>query len=131
MDYGYALTAHAYQGQTVKDIIIGMASKERLATQKALYVQISRVSNQAEIITDNVPELIGWIAKETGESMEALTEVTRSRLQNMLGRSLHNHPSQMLQNGARFNLENAPSDGREMVPNDATIEGSKTPETEA
>ena len=83
LDHGYALTAHAYQGQTVENIIVGMGSTERLATQKALYVQISRVKDAATIITDNVPKLIGTITRETGESMDALAEVTRARISEL------------------------------------------------
>jgi len=41
LDHGYALTAHAYQGHSIQNLIVGMFSGERLATQKALYVQLS------------------------------------------------------------------------------------------
>ena len=83
LDHAYALTAHAFQGDDTKDIIAGISSREFLATQKALYVAISRARTHATIVTDDRDRLIRTISEKTGESMEALTEVTRQRLRDL------------------------------------------------
>lgn len=85
MDHAYALTGHAFQGKTVQDIIVGISSKSRMATQKALYVGISRAKNAATLVTDNTSKLIGKLSRNSGESLDALEMVTRTRIEELGG----------------------------------------------
>jgi len=109
LDHAYALTAHAWQGDDTKDIIAGIGSREYLATQKALYVDISRAKTTATIITDNKSQLISTISKKTGESMEALTEITGQRIKDLTSRET---PTKRLGDGLETIEANGAKDAR-------------------
>ena len=84
IDHAYAMTAHAFQGQTVDNILIGMAASERLANQKQFYVSISRVSEQATLITDDAEKLSQKIQQNSGVRAPALTAYNDARQREML-----------------------------------------------
>ena len=72
LDHAYAATVHDFQGSTVDRILIGLSSSERLATQKAFYVAVSRMREEAILITDDVGALGKRITAQTGERPTAL-----------------------------------------------------------
>ena len=84
IDHSYAMTAHAFQGQTVDNILIGMAANERLANQKQFYVSISRVSEQATLITDDAEKLSQKIQQNSGVRAPALTAYNDARQREIL-----------------------------------------------
>ncbi|MBT9247968.1 relaxase domain-containing protein (plasmid) [Gemmobacter fulvus] len=72
MDHAYAATAHDFQGTTVDRIIIGMSATEQMVSQKAFYVNISRMREEAILITTDVEGLTRRIEQNTGERPTAL-----------------------------------------------------------
>lgn len=72
MDHAYASTAHDFQGSTVDRIIIGMSSTEQMSNQKSFYVDISRVREEATLITNDVAGLTKRIEQNTGDRPTAL-----------------------------------------------------------
>ncbi|WP_170432918.1 MobF family relaxase [Ruegeria arenilitoris] len=73
IDYDYAATTHAVQGETVDKVIVAMNSRGRLTTQKSFYVEISRAREQATMITDNPQRLKETLKTETGSREDALS----------------------------------------------------------
>ncbi|WP_299775763.1 MobF family relaxase [uncultured Tateyamaria sp.] len=71
LEHDYAATAHSVQGGSVHRVIVAMNAHERLATQKAFYVEISRARYEATLITDNPEALAKNIAENTGVRMTA------------------------------------------------------------
>ena len=71
-DHAYASTAHDFQGSTVDRIIIGMSSTEKMSNQKSFYVDISRVREEATLITNDVAGLTKRIEQNTGDRPTAL-----------------------------------------------------------
>lgn len=72
MDHAYASTAHDFQGSTVDRIIIGMSSTEQMSNQKSFYVDISRVREEATLITNDVAGLTKRIEQNSGDRPTAL-----------------------------------------------------------
>lgn len=72
MDHAYAATAHDFQGTTVDRIVIGMSATEALSTQKAFYVNISRMRDEAVLITTDVGQLAKRLEENSGERPAAL-----------------------------------------------------------
>lgn len=72
LEHDYASTSHSVQGASVKRVIAAMSASEQLATQKAFYVEISRATDQAILITDNARNLSRNISENTGERPQAL-----------------------------------------------------------
>lgn len=72
IDHAYAATAHDFQGSTVDRIVIGMSATEALSTQKSFYVNISRMRDEAVLITTNVADLAKRLEENTGERPAAL-----------------------------------------------------------
>ncbi|WP_299969356.1 MobF family relaxase [uncultured Roseobacter sp.] len=78
MQLAYASTSHDYQGSTVDRVILGMHSKERLATQKGFYVSLSRMREDTLLVTDSASKLADTIQKETGERINALEALSQN-----------------------------------------------------
>lgn len=72
LDHAYASTVHDFQGSTVNRIILGLSSAEQLATQKSFYVAISRMREEAVLITDDAAALAKRIEANTGDRPTAL-----------------------------------------------------------
>ncbi|MEM8777064.1 MAG: AAA family ATPase, partial [Pseudomonadota bacterium] len=72
IDPAYAQTAHAFQGQTVDRILIGMGSREHLSDQKSFYVSVSRARDAITLVTDDSEKLADRLGQMTGERPEAL-----------------------------------------------------------
>jgi len=69
VDYGYALTVHKIQGQTVERVIVNIDTKqERSNNANSFYVAISRAREGVSVYTDSKEELpssVGrWQEKE-------------------------------------------------------------------
>lgn len=79
MDHVYAATAHDFQGTTVDRIIIGMSATEQMVSQKAFYVNISRMREEAILITTDVEGLTKRIEQNTGERPTALDSWLRTQ----------------------------------------------------
>lgn len=80
MDHGYALTLHDMQGATVDNVVIAMSANERLATQKSFYVAVSRVKDEATLVTDEPDRLADKIQRQTGERPNALDVLRQEEL---------------------------------------------------
>ncbi|NKX28707.1 AAA family ATPase [Rhodobacteraceae bacterium R_SAG6] len=80
LEHDYAATAHAVQGESVDRVIIAMRSTERLATQKAFYVEISRARDEAVLLTDDPEKLSKTIEDQTGIRSTALDTWMDGRL---------------------------------------------------
>lgn len=72
MDHAYAATAHDFQGATVNRILIGMSASEQLVSQKSFYVAISRMRDEAVLLTNDASGLARRIEEQTGERPTAL-----------------------------------------------------------
>ena len=76
IDRAWATTVHAFQGRTVDTVIAAMeANHPNLTTQKALYVEISRARDRAELVTDDRQALRDRLEAVTGERIAALEAV--------------------------------------------------------
>ena len=73
LDRAWCSTVHAFQGRTVDAVIAAMeANHPALTTQKALYVEISRARDRAELVTDDAAALRERLEAVTGERISAL-----------------------------------------------------------
>ena len=73
LDRAWCSTVHAFQGRTVDNVIAAMeANHPALTTQKALYVEISRARDRAELVTDDAQALRERLEAVTGERISAL-----------------------------------------------------------
>lgn len=79
MELAYAATAHDFQGSTVDHVLLGMHSQERLTSQKAFYVGLSRMRFETELVTDDREKLATRIASETGDRVNALDALKEER----------------------------------------------------
>ncbi len=76
LDRAWCSTVHAFQGRTVDNVIAAMeANHPALTTQKALYVEISRARDRAELVTDDAQALKERLEAVTGERISALEGV--------------------------------------------------------
>lgn len=72
-DYAYADTTYSSQGKTSKNVVLLLESYRRnLVNKKSSYVGLSRASEHAEIITDDVSKLSDMIESRTGVNTTAL-----------------------------------------------------------
>ncbi|OZA13577.1 MAG: hypothetical protein B7Y02_05830, partial [Rhodobacterales bacterium 17-64-5] len=84
LDHSYASTVHDFQGSTVNRIIVGLSSVEQLATQKSFYVAISRMREEALLVTDDAAALAKRIEANTGDrptALESWLKAERERLE--------------------------------------------------
>lgn len=78
MTYGYVVTSHASQGQTVKKVIIGQSyASMPAASREQFYVSVSRGQESAVIYTDSKDELLEGVKKS--EDRLTATELLRER----------------------------------------------------
>lgn len=76
IDRVWASTVQAFQGRTVDTVIDAMeANHPHLTTQKTFHVEISRVRDRAELVTDNKAALREQLEAVTGERIAALEGV--------------------------------------------------------
>ena len=76
LDRAWVSTVHAFQGRTVDTVIAAMeANHPHLTTQKRFYVEISRVRDRAELVTDDRAALKEQLEAATGERIAALEAV--------------------------------------------------------
>ena len=76
LDHGYSITTHASQGKTADRVIAVLDSGiGHLADQQNFYVQISRGSREAVVLTDNAGDLAENLEQNTGERMTAMEAV--------------------------------------------------------
>ena len=79
IDRAWAATVHAFQGRTVDRVIAAMeAEHAHLTTQKTFYVEISRASLHAELVTDDRKALCERLEAATGERIAALEAIAPS-----------------------------------------------------
>lgn len=72
-DYAFSYTVHAKQGGENTRVIAHMESyRQKLTTQQAFYVTISRAQFEVCLVVDNQNECIKTICKNTGEKLSAL-----------------------------------------------------------
>jgi len=81
IDYGYALTTHAAQGQTASRVLIDAPTSGVMEDARAAYVQISRAKDDATIYTDSRPDLIESASKRTtpADTIEATPTADRTQ----------------------------------------------------
>ena len=73
LDYGWASTAHAFQGKTVDRVLAVLdSSNKHLTTQKSFYVEISRARHEASLYVDNIEKVQKTLEQKTGERIAAL-----------------------------------------------------------
>jgi hypothetical protein len=70
LDYGYAVTSHSSQGQTTERVLIHVDTEkgEQLVNSRMAYVSISRGQYDAQIYTDNKPDLAYRLSREHSHS---------------------------------------------------------------
>jgi hypothetical protein len=78
LDHAYAATVHDFQGSTVNRIIVGLSSSEQLATQKSFYVAISRMREDALLVTDDAAAMARRLEANTGDRPTALESWIRA-----------------------------------------------------
>ena len=76
LDHGYCRTTYAAQGRTAERVIAMVDSGlGEIADQQNFYVQISRASKEAVVVTDDVPDLVENLEQRTGERLTAMEAV--------------------------------------------------------
>ena len=70
LDYGYAMTSHSSQGQTADRVLIHVETENssQLVNNRMAYVAISRGRYDAQIYTDNKPDLANHLGREHTQS---------------------------------------------------------------
>lgn len=78
LDYGYAVTSHSTQGQTVNRVLVNMNTRESdvLLNQRMAYVATSRMRSDVRIYTDSTGKLSAALARQVDKSI-ALEAVKR------------------------------------------------------
>lgn len=76
--HAYAQTVHSAQGRTAERVICEMSSRSPLATQRSVYVAISRAKQEAHIYTDSKSELARHAQERTGEKTAALEQTRKN-----------------------------------------------------
>ena len=75
LDYAWASAVHAYQGQTMDNVIGVMDSAHKhLTPQQIFYVEISRARESAVLYTDNRDRLRDTLEQVTGAQISALED---------------------------------------------------------
>lgn len=97
LDYGYASTSHAAQGQTVDRVLVTIDTERSaaLVNQKQFYVSISRAREDAVIYTDSRKDLVRAVSREA-DKPSALDYVNRGE-----ERRHGNGPEPRREHGAR------------------------------
>ena len=73
IDYGYSRTIHSVQGETHDNVIVvADATPGMLNNQQSLYVAISRASEDAIVLTDNVEQLEAILEANSGDALTAI-----------------------------------------------------------
>jgi ATP-dependent exoDNAse (exonuclease V) alpha subunit len=73
LDYNYAKTTFASQGQTAERVLYhAQSTNTNLMNQRDFYVGLSRATNEITVVTDSKCDLLDLIEKSTGEKMVAL-----------------------------------------------------------
>ncbi len=94
LDHAWASTVHAFQGRTVDNVIAAMeANHPKLTTQKSFYVEISRVRDRAELVTDDAKALREQLEAVTGEriaALEGIGEIVREQASDTGNAKLQN-----------------------------------------
>ena len=73
LDHAWASTVHAFQGRMGDNVIAAMeAGHPHLTTQKSFYVEISRATDKAELVTDDAARLKEHLETATGQRISAL-----------------------------------------------------------
>jgi conjugative relaxase-like TrwC/TraI family protein len=85
VDYGYAVTSHSSQGQTVERVIVNMDTREsdKLLNQRMGYVAASRMRSDVRIYTDSTRELSAALSRQVSKStaLEATQRLPQATLQ--------------------------------------------------
>lgn len=124
MQLAYAATGHDFQGTTVKDVILGMVSNEKLANQKSFYVGVSRMKDSVHLVTDDVDKLTARLERDTGERVDALQALREGAFADKS--KTENEP----QNRSENETERASERGAENRGQPAENERSKQPQNE-
>ncbi|NNU17507.1 relaxase domain-containing protein [Parvularcula sp. ZS-1/3] len=78
LTHAYAVTSHASQGQTAKDVITVIDSSERqLTSQTAFYVGISRSADTVSVIVDDKQRTLDALHRNTGLKTSAIEASAR------------------------------------------------------
>ena len=76
LDHGYCRTTYSAQGRTSKRVIaVADSGLGHLADQQNFYVQISRASDEAVVVTDDILKLTDNLEQNTGERLTAMEAV--------------------------------------------------------
>ncbi|MCP9496518.1 MAG: relaxase domain-containing protein [Pyrinomonadaceae bacterium MAG19_C2-C3] len=70
LDYGYAVTSHSSQGQTVNRVLVNMDTRESdvLLNRRMAYVALSRMRADVRIYTDSTGKLSAALARQVDKS---------------------------------------------------------------
>jgi conjugative relaxase-like TrwC/TraI family protein len=89
LDYGYAVTSHSAQGQTVNRVLVNADTREldKLLNQRMAYVAASRATLDAHIYTDSDERLSTALARQVDKStaLEARRESHETKVRNAVG----------------------------------------------
>lgn len=89
LDYNFATTAHSAQGKTYKNAVVLLESyRTNLTSQKAFYVELSRVKDNITIFTDDKNKTLNLLEKNTGDRANALDIFDKERTQNLVNEQL-------------------------------------------
>jgi ATP-dependent exoDNAse (exonuclease V) alpha subunit len=70
LDYGYAVTSHSSQGQTADRVLIHVDTEqagEKLVNQRLAYVAISRGRHDAQVYTNDKPQLVEGLSRNVSQ----------------------------------------------------------------
>lgn len=80
-DYGWTSTVHAMQGLTQDNVILVLDAKnDRMTTEKAFYVGLSRMRLDVQIVTDDAEQLRDTLERNSGEKIAALDLVQEAEV---------------------------------------------------
>ena len=76
LDHGYCRTTYSAQGRTAKRVIaMADSGLGHIADQHNFYVQISRASTEAVVVTDDIVKMTDNLERNTGEQLTAMEAV--------------------------------------------------------
>ena len=82
IDYNYAQTTFASQGQTAERVLYhAQSTSTNLMNQRDFYVGLSRATTEITVVTDSKRDLSDLIEKSTGEKLNALEKGEYSNIQ--------------------------------------------------
>jgi conjugative relaxase-like TrwC/TraI family protein len=82
IDYNYATTTYSAQGKTSKHAIVVVESyRTNLTNQKSFYVEVSRVKDDIQIITDDKNKTLDLLIKNTGDKTNAMELFNSARVE--------------------------------------------------